>query len=88
MSAVRDQWSGRTLGSADRRWHEIEHDLTLLDNRKKRFYEFAEKHHLHRLNWDWSEVDDWNEQIRRLTDEQSHLEMFLIENEAPGWTST
>lgn len=88
MSAIRDPYSGRTIGSADKRWHEIEHDLDILNTRRKKFRKWAEHFKLSYLDLDLTEYDDWGDQIRRLTEEQSHLEMFLIENEAPGWTST
>jgi hypothetical protein len=88
MSEARDIYSGRTLKSADRRWNEIEHDLTLLENRKKKFYAWVEKFQIPYKSLVLDDIDNWNDQIRRLTEEQSHLEMFLIENEAPGWTST
>lgn len=88
MSEVRDIYSGRSLKSADKRWHEIEHDLFLLDERKKAWYRRWHLFIEQGGQLDYTDLDDWNDQIRSLTEEQSHLEMFLIENEYLGWTST
>lgn len=88
MSAVRDPYSGRTMKQADLRWNEIEHDLAILDKRKKKFFAWVEHFRLSYNDVDRTQLDDWNEQIRHLSQEQARLEMFLIENECPGWTST
>jgi len=88
MNAIRDPYTGMTIKQADRRWNVIEHDLEILQKRKEKFYEWVNHFRLTYGDIDWTDVDYWNDQMRRLNEEQGRLEMFLIENEAPGWVST
>lgn len=84
----RDPYSGKTLAQAQGRWEEVERDLEILHKRKDRWIEWRDKIRSQGYEPDYEDWDEWNLQIGRLIDEQWQLEMFLIENEAPGWTST
>jgi SMC interacting uncharacterized protein involved in chromosome segregation len=79
MSNERDSYTGKTIAQATRRVEEIEHDLALLEARKRRFYADAEKFKLSYMQLDMDSLDEWNDELKRLHEELSHLEMFLAE---------
>jgi hypothetical protein len=78
-----------TLRELNLRWHEIELDLPNLELIQRKMYEMSrEKTYKPEQDLARTLGDNYGEMIKRLVEEQSELETYLIEHEAEGWTST
>jgi hypothetical protein len=73
---------------ADLRWQQIEVDMEMLQKRQAEYSRAIEQMPLHLATGLYAAFDILTEEIRMITLEQQEIEEFLIENEAPGWTST
>jgi hypothetical protein len=81
MNSERDIWSNKTLPQAKIRIAEIEHDVDLLGKCKDEFFDMLTRFKVPYDQVDKTDLDYWNEQLRRLHDELFHLETFVIESE-------
>jgi hypothetical protein len=73
---------------AELRWQEIELDVARLQENQRDIAAYIHAAHQSTYEQAWVTYDIIGEQIRKLSLEQQEIEEYLIENEAPGWTST
>ncbi len=77
-----------TFKALDLRWHELEVSIENVakgqKEREERFHALEQRGH--KVNW--TSYDIVAAAIEGMIAEQAEIEIFLIENEAPGWTST
>jgi hypothetical protein len=70
------------------RWQQIELDIAGLQENQQDIAACIHAAHQSTYEQAWVTYDIIGEQIRKLSLEQQEIEEYLIENEAPGWTST
>jgi len=78
-----------TLKELDLRWQEIELDIEGLSIEQKKMLKIGGETTF-RLDAEtaYCLADMYGDLISKLVTEQAEIEMYLIENESPGWTST
>lgn len=88
MSNIPNRWN-MTLEQLDARWHSLDRSIEathdLIKQYNALFRAAMTDSYKAVLN---TQIDSLNAQVKGLLAEQSEVEMFLIENEAKGWTST
>lgn len=88
MNAERDIYTGKTMAQLEREWQRNEHDLLNLHFRRERLKAELENLSISGYELDLSNWHDLQEAINALQEKQMYIEGWLIEHEAPGWTST
>ncbi len=88
MSQTPYTWRSATLRDIDTYWQELELRLDQMGAREHQLnimYEIAEDKNKPNIG---ERILNQQAEIKRVLELQSEVEMFLIENEAEGWTST
>jgi len=78
-----------TLKELDEEWNRLDGIYTQMHQQEARLLDYARTHDgvLERENA-YSLAKECTERLRTIGFEMQELESYLIENEAPGWTST
>lgn len=72
----------------DLRWQELELELTRIEAIQHRLTEMINPLPISANSALYDQFDALTTQHRKLLTEQREIEEYMIENEAPGWTST